>query len=127
MASKDKLSIRYLDLARHPVATGDYAGEDIRFSTAFEALERELGGAQAILGEVNVDWLRIREGCEYILSNQSKDLRVASWLAWALYECESVNGLSAGLGLIHYVCKEHWLLFHPKNYEHVQRPCNGSC
>ncbi|KTB75110.1 MULTISPECIES: type VI secretion system protein TssA [Pseudomonas] len=114
MASKDKLSILYLDLARHPVATGDYAGEDIRFSTAFEVLERELGGAQAIFGEVNVDWLRIREGCEHILSNHSKDLRVASWLAWALYECESVIGLSAGLGLIHYLCKEHWLLFHPR-------------
>lgn len=114
MANKDKLSIRYLDLGRHPVAMGDYAGEDIRFSTAFEALERELGGAQAIFGEVNVDWLRIREGCEHILSNQSKDLRVASWLAWALYECESVSGLSAGLGLIHYLCKEHWLLFHPQ-------------
>lgn len=87
MAGKDKLSILYLDLARYPVAAGDYAGEDIRFSTMFEVLERELGCTQAVFGEVNVDWLRIREGCEHILSNQSKDLRVASWLAWALYEC----------------------------------------
>ncbi|KEZ63244.1 type VI secretion protein ImpA [Pseudomonas amygdali pv. tabaci str. ATCC 11528] len=114
MAGKDKLSILYLDLARHPVAADDYAGEDIRFSTMFEVLERELGCTQAVFGEVNVDWLRIREGCEHILSNQSKDLRVASWLAWALYECESVSGLAAGLGLIHYLCKERWLLFHPR-------------
>lgn len=114
MAINDKLSIRYLDIARHPVATGDYAGEDIRFSTAFEALERELGGAQAVFGEVNVDWPRIREGCEHILFNQSKDMRVASWLAWALYECESLVGLSAGLGLIHYLCKEYWPLLHPR-------------
>ncbi|WP_439851378.1 type VI secretion system protein TssA [Pseudomonas syringae] len=114
MAYKEKLSIRYLDIARHPIATQDYAGHDIRFSTLFESLEQALGGAQSIFGYLNVDWPKIREDSEHILVSQSKDLRVASWLAWALYECESFVGLVAGLGLIHYLCECHWQVLHPR-------------
>ncbi|OUM08751.1 type VI secretion system ImpA domain-containing protein [Pseudomonas syringae] len=114
MAYNDKLSIRYLEMARHPVTDQAYAGEDIRFSTLFETLESELGGAQSILGPSNIDWSRIREGSERILVNQSKDLRVASWLTWALYECESFAGLLAGLGLIHHLCDKHWQVLYPR-------------
>ncbi|MCF5674368.1 type VI secretion system protein TssA, partial [Pseudomonas syringae] len=114
MAYKEKLSIRYLDIARHPIATQDYAGHDIRFSTLFESLEQALGGAQSIFGSLNVDWPKIREDSEHILVSQSKDMRVASWLAWALYECESFVGLVAGLGLIHYLCECHWQVLHPR-------------
>ncbi|KPB71100.1 type VI secretion system protein TssA [Pseudomonas cannabina] len=114
MTYKDKLSIRYLDIARRSVADQDYAGQDVRFSTIYESLEQELGITQSTLGHLNVDWPKIREGSESILVSQSKDLRVASWLAWALYECESFAGLVAGLRLIHHLCERHWQVLHPR-------------
>ncbi|MDU8497654.1 type VI secretion system protein TssA [Pseudomonas syringae] len=113
MSYKDELSVRYMEVARRPVTTLSYAGDDVRYSNAFERLECELGGAQSVMGALTIDWRRIREGSEDILVNQSKDLRVASWLAWALYECESFPGLLAGLGLIHYLCDHHWQVMHP--------------
>ncbi|KPY82458.1 ImpA domain protein [Pseudomonas syringae pv. tagetis] len=114
MSDKDELSIRYMNIARHPIAEHNYAGDDIRYSTAFEQLESELGGAQSVLKPLSIDWSRIRERSEQILISQSKDLRVASWLAWALYECESFPGLLAGLRLIHYLCDQHWQTLFPE-------------
>uniref|UniRef100_UPI00376F6C47 type VI secretion system ImpA family N-terminal domain-containing protein n=1 Tax=Pseudomonas syringae group genomosp. 7 TaxID=251699 RepID=UPI00376F6C47 len=66
-------------------------------------MEIELGGAQSVLKPLSIYWSRIRERSEHILISQSKDLRVASWLAWSLYECESFPGLLAGLRLNHYL------------------------
>ncbi|RMP62002.1 hypothetical protein ALQ20_200226 [Pseudomonas syringae pv. atrofaciens] len=61
MSDKDELSIRYMNIARHPIAERNYAGDDIRYSTAFEQLESELGGAQSVLKHLSIDWSRIRE------------------------------------------------------------------
>jgi type VI secretion system protein VasJ len=114
MSYKNELSVRYMKVARHPIAEHSYVGSDIRYSAAFEELESELGVAQSVLGPLTIDWSRIRERTEEILTNQSKDLRVASWLVWALYECESFPGLLAGLGLIHHLCEKHWQVLFPK-------------
>ncbi|RML38964.1 hypothetical protein ALQ95_01161 [Pseudomonas syringae pv. ribicola] len=80
MSYKNELSVRYMKVARHPIAEHSYVGSDIRYSAAFEELESELGVAQSVLGPLTIDWSRIRERTEEILTNQSKDLRVASWL-----------------------------------------------
>ncbi|KPZ00368.1 ImpA domain-containing protein [Pseudomonas tremae] len=114
MAAIDKLSSHYKAAARQPIPGQDPTGQDIRFSSTFESLERELGGAQSILAPVNIDWSKVRAGSEHILVSQSKDLRVACWLAWSLYECDSFVGLVAGLGLIHGLCEHHWLALHPQ-------------
>ena len=109
----NKLSAHYLDLARTPVSKDSFAGVDVRFSNDFEALECELGKAQSIHVCGQVDWLKILEQSEAMLHTQSKDLRVAAWLTWALYQLESFQGLLAGLCLLHYLCKHHWPEIHP--------------
>ncbi|WP_341477050.1 type VI secretion system ImpA family N-terminal domain-containing protein, partial [Pseudomonas viridiflava] len=35
-----------------------------------------------------------------MLRDQSRDLRVACWLAWALYKDEAFPGLLAGIGML---------------------------
>ncbi len=113
MSYSGKLSAHYLALATTPISKEGFAGADVRFSNEYEALESELGKAQSMHENGQVDWLKILEGSEALLRNQSKDLRVAAWLVWALYQRESFQGLLAGLCLLHHLCKNHWADIHP--------------
>ena len=114
MSYSSKLSTHYLELAKTSVSTESFVGEDVRFSGEYEALESELGKAQSMHERGQVDWLKVRESSEYLLRTQSKDLRVGVWLTWALYQRESFQGLVAGLGLLHYLCENHWAEIYPK-------------
>lgn len=113
MSYSEKLSVHYLALAKTPVSKESFAGADVRFSNEYEALEREVGKAQSMHESGHVDWLKVLEASEALLRTQSKDLRVVAWLVWALYQCESFQGLLAGLGLLQHLCRHHWLDIHP--------------
>ena len=45
MSYSSKLSAHYLELAKASVSKENFAGEDVRFSSEYEALESELGKA----------------------------------------------------------------------------------
>lgn len=113
MVYSDRLSDYYLKLAQAPNSTVSYAGADMRFSTEYEALETELGKAHSIHGNSQPDWQWVVEKGEALLRHQSKDLRVAVWLTWALHQRESFPGLLAGLGLLRYLCEHHWAVVYP--------------
>ncbi|GFM64447.1 type VI secretion system protein TssA [Pseudomonas cichorii] len=114
MTYSDTLSSRYLELVERPVSEQCPEGDDVRFSTEFEALEGELSKVYSLQGSVQVDWLKVRELSEHILRENSKDLRVAVWLVWALYQCESFPGLLAGINLLHHLCSHRWQVLHPR-------------
>jgi type VI secretion system protein VasJ len=107
------LSAHCLKLAQASISEVSFAGEDVRFSNEYEALESELSKAQSMHDGGPVDWLRVREQSETLLATQSKDLRVGAWLTWALYQLESFPGLVAGIGLLHELCANHWSDVHP--------------
>jgi type VI secretion system protein VasJ len=113
MPYSSPLSARYIEVARAPVCVENFAGEDVRFSNEYEVLESELGKAQSIHENGQIDWLMVHEQGENLLRNQSKDLRVGAWLTWALYQRESFQGLLAGLELLHHLCVHHWAEVHP--------------
>lgn len=113
MVYSDRLSDYYLELAQAPNSKASYAGTDMRFSTEYEALETELGKAHSIHGNSQPDWQWVVEKSEVLLRHQSKDLRVAVWLTWALHQRESFPGLLAGLGLLRYLCEHHWAVVYP--------------
>ncbi|MBM3108103.1 type VI secretion system protein TssA [Pseudomonas sp. V1] len=113
MTYSSKLSAHYLELANAAICEQSFAGEDVRFSGEFEALESELGKAQSMHEGGQVDWAKVLEASEMLLRTQSKDLRVAAWLTWALYQRESYQGLLAGVGLLHVMCASHWQQLHP--------------
>ncbi|WP_448632029.1 MULTISPECIES: type VI secretion system protein TssA [Pseudomonas fluorescens group] len=113
MSYSGKLSAHYLALAKSPVSKDSFAGADVRFSNEYEALESELIKSRSMYEHDQVDWLKVLEQSESLLRRQSKDVRVAVWLTWALYQRESFQGLLAGLCLLHHLCKSHWAEIHP--------------
>ncbi|MDO7896649.1 type VI secretion system protein TssA [Pseudomonas citrulli] len=113
MSYSGKLTAHYLALAKSPVSKDSFAGADVRFSNEFESLESELIKSRSMYEHDQVDWLKVLEQSESLLRLQSKDVRVAVWLTWALYQRESFQGLLAGLCLLHHLCKDHWAEIHP--------------
>lgn len=113
MKYSSTLFAHLVELAKTPVFKDNFAGNDVRFSNEFEALEREVGKAQALYENAQVDWFVVQQSSEALLRGQSKDLRAGVWLTWALYRRESFAGLLAGLGLLHHLCKHHWEHIHP--------------
>lgn len=105
----------YLEnVAKKPIEDADFAGADVRYSPEFEALEAELAKTGSIHQSEATDWEAVREGAEALLVNASKDLRVAVWLTWSLYQQQSLAGLHAGISLLHYLCIQHWPHLHPR-------------
>jgi type VI secretion system protein VasJ len=113
MTYSSKRSAHYLALAKRPINDGSFSGEDVRYSGEYEALENELAKASSIHQTAAIDWQKVIENSEALLTDQSKDLRVAAWLTWGLYQRESFTGLHAGLTLIHYLCLNHWAELYP--------------
>ena len=113
MSYSSKLSTDYLELANSAISPQQFAGDDIRFSSEFEALENELSKAQSMHESGQTDWLKVQEIAETLLRSQSKDLRIAAWLTWALYQRESFPGLVAGCGLLRHLCEQYWAQLHP--------------
>jgi type VI secretion system protein ImpA len=58
-------------------------------------------------------WSRVRDRCEQLLKDQSKDLQVACWFAEALVKLEGFPGLVLGLGLLEGLLDRHWDNCHP--------------
>lgn len=108
-----KLSDHYLEVALCPIGDEHFVGEDVRFSSEYDALEQELSKNHSLHAGSAVDWLKVLQGSEALLRSQSKDLRVAVWMSWALYQRESFAGLVAGLGVILHLCSGHWAALHP--------------
>lgn len=114
MTYLSKLNTQYLELAKSPIRDGDFFGSDARYSAEYELLEKELSKPSSLHDMGSVDWQKVREGCESLLASQSKDLRVSAWLIWGLYKRESFAGLHAGLGLLNYLCAQHWADLYPR-------------
>ncbi len=109
-----KLSDHYLEVALCAIGDPHFTGVDVRFSSEYEALEQELAKGHSLHVSSTVDWLKVLQASEALLRNQSKDLRVAAWMTWALYQRESFAGLVAGLGVILQLCSHHWAGLYPR-------------
>lgn len=92
---------------------GDYAGPDVRYSSEFEQIENALQQEGSIHRDGGPDWAQVVEQGEQLLQSQSKDLRVACWLAWGLYRTNEAEGLQAGLALLRSLL-DHWDRLHPR-------------
>ena len=109
----EKLCVYYIEVIRAPCSQEHFAGGDVRFSPEYEALELELSKVHSMHGTSQPDWHKVIEVSEQLLRRQSKDLRVAVWLTWALHQRESFAGLLAGLGMLCHLCDRHWSIVYP--------------
>ena len=114
MTYSSALHSHYVQLASRPVRPDNFAGDDARYSSEYEYLERQLHNASSIHADGSIDWPHMLDACAALLAAQSKDLRVAAWLTWSLFQHEGFAGLQAGLGVLLHLSLHHWNELHPR-------------
>ncbi len=82
-----------------PIDEASAAGIDCRHEPIHTELLTEISKLGSVTGGT-VDWARVIELGDRILSQKSKDLLVAVYLAHALHRTQGLDGLTAGLSLI---------------------------
>lgn len=108
MATPDILDFEAL-LA--PIPGDSPTGRDIRWDEVYDELDRarQSQSADMLSDEVvEADWpLVLRRGQE-VLQNDSKDLRIASWMTEALVDQHGFAGLRDALRLVTQLLEQHW-------------------
>ena len=102
-------------LGTQPISDEHPAGTDIRYEPEFEELQTEIDKLSIPSASGSIDWEKVSRLATTILSAQSKDLLVASYLAVSQVHLRRIDGLNDGLSLLHNLIEGFWdHLFPPK-------------
>lgn len=96
-------------------------GEDLIFSAEFDEIKAarhfddpSISQGEWIIDVKEADWPGVARLCKNILTNKSKDLRVASWLIEAQSKTDGLSGLADGYALLGQLCEAFWNDLHPQ-------------
>ena len=96
-----------------PVSDDAPAGQDARYEPEAEAVRAAIAQLDSPTGEA-VDWTEVKKDCTTILQKKGKDFLITSCLAAALYELESLAGLTAGVAVLTGLIDTYWENGFPK-------------
>jgi len=72
-------------------------GIDCKNEDIFLLIEQELDKENSVTQNESTNWNFVISSCEELLSNRTKDLKIATWWLFAKYKLQSINGLLYGL------------------------------
>ncbi len=104
------------ELGQNPISPDKPAGDDAHYEPEFEELQQEIDklSIASASGE-STDWKKVASLCVTILSDKSKDLLVAVYLATALTKLHGFEGFSVALVFIKDMTENFWeTMFPPK-------------
>lgn len=104
-----------------PIAEHEPCGEELSFSAAFDEiaeLRREddptLDQGEWVTALKLANWPAVHARCAELLTQRSKDLRLAMWFAEAAALSQGYPGLRQGLQLCTELCDQYWPGLHPQ-------------
>ncbi|WP_164743912.1 type VI secretion system protein TssA [Saccharospirillum alexandrii] len=100
------------ELASAPIPGDAPCGISVKYEDSFQQLEAELA-KQESLTAATVDWRLVEQLARTILTSESKDLLVASYMAAALVQNQSYSGMLQGFALLQQLCEHWWDDMHP--------------
>lgn len=116
MASEQVIDV---DAILQPIAGGNPAGKDVRDSKDFDLL-KEARRQEEVLSQGDwqrdakvADWSKTIQIATKILTEQSKDLQVATWLVEALLKRHGFAGLRDGLKILRGLHANFWDSLYP--------------
>lgn len=95
-----------------PIPGAAPAGIDGRYDPQHEALRAEIAKLDDP-GAGAVAWATVASRGATFLENTSKDVLIASYVAWARFELDGLDGLSTGLALVTGLVGGYWDGLHP--------------
>jgi type VI secretion system protein VasJ len=97
-----------------PIDISSPTGENVRCSQEMDLLSAELEKLNNPSSTKATDWGRVEEIAGQILSKQSKDLLVASYLGFALSWRQGITGLDQALSLLRSLSENFWESMYPE-------------
>ena len=104
-----------------PIPGPDPAGVSLRYETIYSNIAEARREDDPSLPQGDwqrdlkkSDWHLVEQLCTQVLSQQSKDIQVAAWLAEAWLHLEGLDGLTRGLSLLECLCRDFWDGIHPR-------------
>ncbi|WP_299189516.1 type VI secretion system protein TssA [uncultured Psychrobacter sp.] len=95
-------------------------GEDLTFDPRIDAIVAARQEDDPLLAQGNwvtelkvADWDFVKTQCTDLLTNTSKDMKLALWYVDALSHTDHLSGISHGLRLIQKLNDEYWLTMYP--------------
>lgn len=89
-------------------------GTDCRYEQAFEDLQAEVDKIGSPSASEGINWQRVSTLSEGILTNESKDLLVASYYTVSLIHTENISGLTASIQVYRDLLETFWDTMFPK-------------
>jgi type VI secretion system protein VasJ len=103
-----------LELGKTPITGDNPAGDDVRYDSDFETLQKELDKlSMATSNGAGIDWPKVIKLSSAILAEKSKNIQVATYLAAGLLETGHFQGLSQGLTVINDLVDNFWESMYP--------------
>ncbi len=103
-----------------PVRADAPCGDDLSFAPEFDRIAEMRREDDATLDQGDwvaplkaADWPGVKQACEALLSDRTKDLRIAVWWAEAATRVGGFAGLRDGLALCTELCGRYWDSLHP--------------
>lgn len=109
-----------IDALLQPIAGEAPCGADMVFSAEFDAIREarrqddpHLDQGDWVIDIKEADWPQVIRICTEVLTERSKDVRVAAWLAEAWAKTRGFAGLRDGFLLVDGLCQRYWDGLHP--------------
>ena len=116
----DQIYMSDIDTLLQPIAGEAPCGVDMVFSAEFDAIREarrhddpNLDQGDWVIDIKEADWPEVIRICTTVLREQSKDVRVAAWLAEAWAKTRGFVGLRDGYLLVDGLCRHYWDGLHP--------------
>lgn len=90
-----------------PVSAAAPAGAAAKTNPQYEAVIAEVAKLESLSGGT-VDWAMVLDSGGKVLQSVSKDLRIATYMAYGLYQTQGLDGLATGLVLISEMMDRYW-------------------
>jgi type VI secretion system protein VasJ len=102
-----------LSLGKTPIHPENPTGSDIRYDPDFEALQIEIDKLSSPSSTDGIDWKKVSDSAARILSEKSKDLMVASYLAVSQIHLNQIDGFSVGTAVMRDLLENYWESLYP--------------
>jgi len=95
-----------------PISDANPGGKNASYDAEYESLRSEVAKLDSPIGG-DIDWNMILKGGKALLEGRSKDILIASYTAYALFETDKLPGLATGLALLEGLLEKYWETMFP--------------
>jgi type VI secretion system protein VasJ len=102
-----------IELIKKPISEENPAGEDVKYDEEYEIIDAEISKLSSVSATSEPDWDKIIKLSKNILQNKSKHILVSTYLTYALFKTDGINGFANGIKILSTLLENYWDTLYP--------------